>query len=226
MTATSHPAAAASASRAASSAVCMPYHLEFTQHDHGSPGPAPSRDNLLVLYFDGPAQAERAAARLAALGHPRVEAENPYWTESGAVTVEDPDHWRVVLMPRPFTSVDEPPATIEWYTGDRDALRPLFELAEDSAAELDSYLHSGRVLIARSGPRIVGHLSPASMPGGGKTSVRRSNRAPIRRGARRTVAEEAMTLGRTMTGADGTAGGCNTEPFGMISHVASRSTAA
>ena len=75
-----------------------PYHLEFTQHDPGSPGPAPSRDNLLVLYFDDPAQVEQAAARLAALGHPRVEAENPYWTENGAVTVEDPDHWRVVLM--------------------------------------------------------------------------------------------------------------------------------
>jgi len=29
-----------------------------------------------------------------------VEAENLYWTEHGAVTVEDPDHWRVVLMPQ------------------------------------------------------------------------------------------------------------------------------
>ncbi len=135
-----------------------PYHLEFTQHDHGSPGLAPSRDNLLVLYFDDPARAEQAATRLAALGHPRVEAENPYWTENGAVTVEDPDHWRVVLMPRPFASEDEASVAVEWYVGDRDALRPLFELAEDSAAELDSYLHSGRVLVARVGPRIVGHL--------------------------------------------------------------------
>ena len=32
------------------------YHLEFTQHDDGSPGQAPSRDNLLVLYFDDLAQ--------------------------------------------------------------------------------------------------------------------------------------------------------------------------
>jgi hypothetical protein len=37
----------------------MPYHLEFTQHDHGSPGLAPSRDNLLVLYFDDRAQWNR-----------------------------------------------------------------------------------------------------------------------------------------------------------------------
>jgi catechol 2,3-dioxygenase-like lactoylglutathione lyase family enzyme len=79
----------------------MQYHLEFTQHDHGSPGPAPSRDNLLVLYFDDQTQVEQVATRLAALGHLRVEAENPYWTDHGAVTVEDPDHWRVVLMPQP-----------------------------------------------------------------------------------------------------------------------------
>ncbi len=76
------------------------YHLEFTQHDDGSPGPAPSRDNLLVLYFDDRAQMEQVATRLATLGHRPVEAENPYWTENGAVTVEDPDHWRVVLMPQ------------------------------------------------------------------------------------------------------------------------------
>ena len=79
----------------------MEYHLEFTQHDEGSPGPAPSRDNLLVLYFDDLAQAEIVGSRLAALGHLPVEAENPYWTENGAVTVEDPDGWRVVLMPHP-----------------------------------------------------------------------------------------------------------------------------
>jgi len=36
------------------------------------------------------------------LGHLPVEAENPYWTEHGAITVEDPDHWRVVLMPQPL----------------------------------------------------------------------------------------------------------------------------
>jgi hypothetical protein len=80
----------------------MPYHLEFTQHDHGSPAPVPGRDNLLVLYFDDRAQLQEVATRLAALGHLPVAAENPYWTNNGAVTVEDPDHWRVVLMPQPL----------------------------------------------------------------------------------------------------------------------------
>ncbi len=77
------------------------YHLEFTQHDHGSPCPAPTRDNLLVLYFDNEVQVDRVAARLAARGYPSVEAENPYWPHNGGVTIEDPDRWRVVLMPRP-----------------------------------------------------------------------------------------------------------------------------
>lgn len=47
---------------------------------------------------------------------------------------------------------------IEWHTGDRQELRSLFELAEDSATELDSYLSAGRVLVARTGSDIVGHL--------------------------------------------------------------------
>ena len=47
---------------------------------------------------------------------------------------------------------------IEVYGGPRDSLRVLFELAEDSAAELDSYINSGRVLAAVSGGEIIGHL--------------------------------------------------------------------
>ena len=47
---------------------------------------------------------------------------------------------------------------IETYDGPRDALRPLFELAEDSAAELDSYINAGRVLVATSDGEIIGHL--------------------------------------------------------------------
>jgi len=47
---------------------------------------------------------------------------------------------------------------IETYRGSRDKLRALFELAEDSAAELDSYINSGRVLVAVSGAEIIGHL--------------------------------------------------------------------
>lgn len=77
------------------------YHLEFTTHVDGSPGAAPSRENLLVLYFGSVADAQEVADRLVGLGHDPVAAENPYWEESGAITFEDPDGWRVVLVPAP-----------------------------------------------------------------------------------------------------------------------------
>jgi GNAT superfamily N-acetyltransferase len=47
---------------------------------------------------------------------------------------------------------------IELYSGPRECLRSLFSLAEDSRAQLDSYMHLGRVLVALSGREIVGHL--------------------------------------------------------------------
>lgn len=77
------------------------YHLEFTSHVDGSPCPAPTDDNLLVLYFTGEARMYDAVERLAAAGHEPVAAENPYWADNGALTFADPDGWRVVLVPRP-----------------------------------------------------------------------------------------------------------------------------
>src|SRR2546429_7936766 len=56
----------------------------------------------------------------------------------------------------PARSADD--VRIETYSGPRDNLRPLFELAEDSAAELDSYIDAGRVLVATSDGEIMGHL--------------------------------------------------------------------
>lgn len=73
------------------------YHLEFTQHEGGSSCPAPSLDNLLVFYMPDRGAIDRLAARMAELGYPEVEPENPYWAGRG-VTIEDPDGWRVVLM--------------------------------------------------------------------------------------------------------------------------------
>lgn len=77
------------------------YHLEFTQHQDGSPCPAPTKDNLLVLYIPNPEAVREIVERLRAMGHPPVPPENPYWEQDG-VTVEDPDGWRVVLMRRSF----------------------------------------------------------------------------------------------------------------------------
>jgi catechol 2,3-dioxygenase-like lactoylglutathione lyase family enzyme len=72
------------------------YHLEFTSHAAGSPCPAPSADNLLVLYLESEQAAEQAAGRLAGMGYGDVEPENPYWY-GRSITIADPDGWRVVL---------------------------------------------------------------------------------------------------------------------------------
>jgi GNAT superfamily N-acetyltransferase len=47
---------------------------------------------------------------------------------------------------------------IETYDGPRSNLRSLLELAEDSAAELGSYIDADRVLVAVSDGEIIGHL--------------------------------------------------------------------
>jgi catechol 2,3-dioxygenase-like lactoylglutathione lyase family enzyme len=73
------------------------YHLEFTRHAEGSPCPAPTKDNLLVLYVEDRAALLGRVEQLRALGREPVEPENPYWAGKG-FTFEDPDGWRVVLM--------------------------------------------------------------------------------------------------------------------------------
>ncbi len=64
------------------------YHLEFTSHVDGSPCPAPTKDNLLVLYMPDREAISGTVARLGAMGYAPVEAENPYWETRGAVTIE------------------------------------------------------------------------------------------------------------------------------------------
>lgn len=75
------------------------YHLEFTHHMDGSPGPAPGPDNLLVFYLDA-TDVERMADRMKTFGIAEVPPENPWWN-AGGHTYEDPDGWRVVFMPGP-----------------------------------------------------------------------------------------------------------------------------
>jgi catechol 2,3-dioxygenase-like lactoylglutathione lyase family enzyme len=76
-----------------------PYHLELTRHAHGSPGDAPSTEHLLVLYLGTAEAVASVVDRLRDHGHVPVPADNPYWSRVGAVTVPDPDGWRVVLVP-------------------------------------------------------------------------------------------------------------------------------
>ena len=74
-------------------------HLELTAGgDHGAPEPHP--ESLLVLYLGDLEAVARVAARLAA---GRVAPANPYWAERGS-TFEDPDGFRVVLVPERWPS--------------------------------------------------------------------------------------------------------------------------
>lgn len=76
------------------------YHLEFTHHQDGSPGGAPSDENLLVFYFAAADQVFDVVARLGESGHEPVELGNPWWRENGAIAFAGPDNWRIVLMPK------------------------------------------------------------------------------------------------------------------------------
>jgi len=75
-------------------------HLEFTEHEAGSPCPAPTRDNLLVLYIPDKTICNERIDHMKKMGYSPVPPENPYWKDKG-VTFEDPDGWRVVLMNTP-----------------------------------------------------------------------------------------------------------------------------
>lgn len=71
-------------------------HLEFTRHEAGSPCPAPSLDNLLVLYVTDLAAYDRLNDRMQRMDYEPVEPENPYWLRR-SFTYSDPDGWRVVV---------------------------------------------------------------------------------------------------------------------------------
>ena len=73
-------------------------HLEFTSGgDHAAPSAHP--ETLLVLYLGSAGVVETAVERV---GISAVHPANPYWQEDG-VTVEDPDGFRVVLVPSAWT---------------------------------------------------------------------------------------------------------------------------
>jgi catechol 2,3-dioxygenase-like lactoylglutathione lyase family enzyme len=70
--------------------------LEFTEHETGSPCPAPTADNLLVLYLDDRGAYRALVDRMHTCGHEPVAPENPYWKHD-ATTFADPDGWRVTV---------------------------------------------------------------------------------------------------------------------------------
>jgi catechol 2,3-dioxygenase-like lactoylglutathione lyase family enzyme len=70
-------------------------HLEFTAGGEHPP-PVPHPESLLVLYLGDVIAVGQAVDRC---GGEVVASTNPYWDASGAVTIVDPDGFRVVLVP-------------------------------------------------------------------------------------------------------------------------------
>lgn len=69
-------------------------HLELTAGGgHGAPAPHP--ESLLVLYLGNQEAVDTVSTRL---GTEPIAPANPYWAEHG-LTFEDPDGFRVVLVP-------------------------------------------------------------------------------------------------------------------------------
>jgi GNAT superfamily N-acetyltransferase len=147
-------------------------HLEILR-DRSGDRAAIGHDEI-VLYLEDAAAVQAATAGLRGAGVVADCEGPPYWRANGAVTYRDPDGRALVFAPWIYGRVPDPvdrpgdqegseePADgslgIEWYDGDPRALRPLFEEAEDSDLQLESYIGEGRILVARIGDEVVGHL--------------------------------------------------------------------
>ena len=88
--------------------------------------------------------------------------------------------------------------TVEEHPGPRSDLRALFELAEDSARALDAYLDEGRVLVARLGDELVGHLQLTESQCPGRLEIKNMAVAEPHqgRGIGRALVEAALALAR------------------------------
>jgi ribosomal protein S18 acetylase RimI-like enzyme len=82
------------------------------------------------------------------------------------------------------------------HDGPRDGLRELFELAEDSSTQLDSYMDRGRVLVAVDGQEIVGHLQVVAGPGPSESEIKNMavRTSHQRRGIGRTLVTAVIDL--------------------------------
>jgi len=88
---------------------------------------------------------------------------------------------------------------IEPFDGDRAALRPLFELADDSAVLLDAYVDDGRVLVARDGDDVVGHVQLVATGDGDVVEIKNMAVLDAHQGTGvgRALVEHALAQART-----------------------------
>lgn len=166
-------------------------HLELTSGgEHGPPAPHP--ESLLVLYVGDVSAVRKILGRLRT---GPVTPANPYWAKHG-LTFEDPDGFRVVLVPERWDAVVA--VRIVEHRGPRAELRRLFELAEDSVAALDAYMDEGRVLIAIDGDGMVGHVQITATGVAREAEIKNIAVDPATqgRGIGRALVEAAIALAR------------------------------
>jgi len=82
------------------------YHFEFTRHRTHPIAPAPTAEDLVVLYVPQEAEWRAACARMLAAGFTRVASFNPYWDARGC-TYADADGYRVVLQRAEWSNVEK-----------------------------------------------------------------------------------------------------------------------
>lgn len=180
----------------------------------------------LVLYLEGAQAVHSATTGLREAGIAPDRPGHPYWQANGAITYRDPDGRTVVFAPWVFGRVPDPvdrpsplndtspeanphanpnagtgengSVRIRWYNGDREALRALFEEAEDSSAQLDSYLREGRILVALLGDDVVGHLQLVDTVREAEIELKSMAVTPERRGTGigKRMVEHAITASR------------------------------
>ena len=88
---------------------------------------------------------------------------------------------------------------VECYGGPRAELRSLFELAEDSASELDGYIEAGTVFVALDGDEIAGHLQLTATDDPTEAEIKNMAILPShqRRGIGRALVEAAARTARS-----------------------------
>jgi len=83
------------------------YHFELTRCRHHAVLPAPTVEDLVVVYVPDGADWQAACARMAAAGFRQVDAFNPYWEKRGR-TFADHDGYRFVLQQDGWDNVEQP----------------------------------------------------------------------------------------------------------------------
>jgi len=163
--------------------------LELTAGPVGSA--AGTEEDLLVLYVRTIDEVRAIGAGLVSAGVRSVDSPNPYWNRRRQIFL-DPDGYRIVIAAAAVSVSDPreqavgrdgpPNLDIDWHIGTRDELRPLFEFAEDSRTRLDEYLYQGKVLVARRGSAMVGHLQLVTTTRAGDIELKNMAVQPDQRG--------------------------------------------